>query len=93
MKTKTRIFKTRISINENGKIEVTSYSNRLIPLGVLNLLNKKVHEAAMQWNGERDWMKEYVEFSYKGASYHQIDSKLLCNGCFFCDFNLSGVCS
>ena len=91
MKTKSRIFKARISINENEEMKVMSHSNRLIPGGMLNLLNKKVHGAATEWNGKRNWMKEYVEFSYKGASYHQIDSKLLCEGCFFCDFNLSGV--
>lgn len=91
MKTKSRIFKARISIQENGEINVMSYSNRLIPSGMLNLLNKKVHEAATEWNGERNWMKEYIEFSYKGASYHQIDSKGLCDGCAFYDFNLSGA--
>ena len=91
MKSKSRIFKARISIQENREIKIMSYSNRLIPGKILNLLNKKVHEAATEWNGKRDWMKEYIEFEYNGISYRQIDGKALCDGCIFYYFGVLGT--
>ena len=90
MKAKSGIFKARISIQENGEIKVISYSNRLIPLGILNLLNNKIHDAEYEWNGKRNWMKEYVEFEYNGVSYRQIDGKALCDGCIFYYFGVLG---
>lgn len=88
---KRNIFKAEIIIDDDGRIKVTSYSNRQIPAAILSELNNKVHEAADNCNGDIDWIKNYVHFEHNGVSYKQIEQKSkLCEGCCFYKDNNSG---
>lgn len=81
---KQNIYKCRIEQSDSGYVKVTSFGNRQIHSGLFCEINKKVHEAARQYNGELNWMKQYVFFEHGGIKYRQVDAtKGCCDGCCF----------
>lgn len=79
-------FKCRIEEGENGKVSITSYSNRKIAANLFNKLNKAVHQVREDYNDEANWKKYYIKFEHDGFIYEQIESTDICNGCTFRSF-------
>ena len=80
------IYKCRISYDDFGRAKITSFENREIPGGLFNQLNTKVHEAVRAYNGDSDWIKQYIRFEKDEIKYKQIDTTdkvLPCSGCCF----------
>jgi len=84
-----RIFKAKIEgdWNDPDGIRVTSFANRLIPLGLFKALNDAVHEVIDTYNGKFYWRKLYIKFDDKdGTRYEQYDGpdeNSPCTGCVF----------
>jgi hypothetical protein len=83
---KRAIYKVRVEIPNDGKVRVTSYTNRLIPFDVFRALNEAVHEAREKLNNEAPWKKSYIRFEHEGKVYEQVDQETgkICDGCVFC---------
>lgn len=79
---KRAIYKVEVIIGDDGKIKVTSYSNRKLG-GLLFDFNKAVQETRQRLNGDLDWKQAYIHFEHEGVKYHQTDSTDYCYGCVF----------
>ena len=82
---KTRNYKAKVEIAEDGTIKATSYMNRLLPFGLLHAFNGAIHEIADVWNNVAPWRRRYVRFEHDGQTYMQTDrvSDRVCVGCCF----------
>lgn len=84
---KRNTFKCQIEYLENGKIKVTSYANKQIPMKLFFALNNAVHHVREEYNHEADWKEYFIHFTHDNISYRQIKRqnicKPACEGCVF----------
>lgn len=77
-------FKARLTQKENGEWHIISYSNRMIPIPILQELNNAVHDVIDKINGKTAWKQSYIRFHHEGKIYQQIDQhEGICEGCCF----------
>ena len=83
---KYRYYKARIEGGDGNPYRGISFSNRQLPMGLLDLLNEKMHEAIDKFNGKLEWRRTLVQFEHDGVKYEQyvLDGcKQPCLGCCF----------
>lgn len=83
---KYRYYKARIDGGDGNPYRGISFSNRQLPMGLLDLLNEKMHEAIDKFNGKLEWKRTLVQFEHDGVKYEQyvLDGcKQPCLGCCF----------
>ena len=76
------IYKAEVIIEDDGRIKVTSYANRMLG-SLLYDFNKAVQEMRQRLNGEANWKQAYIHFEHDGVKYRQINSTEPCKGCVF----------
>ena len=78
-------YKARLWIDENGELHGISFTNRQIPLGLFDMLNKAIHEVVDTVNGKTSWKENYIKFTSNGKRYEQFDGndKIPCYDCVF----------
>lgn len=88
-----RRYKALITQDDTGKWHGVSYSNQQIPLGLMKILNDKMHEAIDEYNGDLEWRTDFYSFVQDGVRYRQYvpeNQKQPCEGCCF-RFDRNGV--
>ena len=78
-------YKARLWVDENGELHGISFSNRQIPLGLFDMLNKAMHEVVDTVNGKTSWKENYIKFTDNDKRYEQFDGndKIPCYDCVF----------
>ena len=79
-------YKARLWVDEKGELHGLSFTNPLIPTGLLNALNKAMHEVVDTYNWKNTWKENYIKFTDNGKRYEQFDGKdanTPCNDCVF----------
>ena len=78
-------YKARLWIDENGELHSISFTNRQIHMGLLDALNKAMHEVVDTYNGKTSWKENYIKFTDNGKRYEQFDGndKIPCYDCVF----------
>ena len=79
-------YKARLWIDENGELHGISFTNRQIPLGLFDMLNKAMHEVVDTFNGKNSWKENYIKFTSNGKRYEQFDGKNAKDPCIDCVF-------
>ena len=85
-KNKKVYYKAHLWIDENVELHGLTVTNRLIPMGLLNALNKAMHEVVDSFNGKTSWKENYIKFTHNGKRYEQFDGKDANSPCTDCVF-------
>lgn len=79
-------YKARLYVDEKGELHGISFANQQIPMGLLDALNKAMHEVVDSFNGKTAWKETYIKFTDNSKRYEQFDGKnpnTPCDGCVF----------